>query len=742
MKKSAVCVLLAFVLLITGCKDDSIETSSDSESNLDVDDTTGKDEIIEEDSNKEDEKKEDPYRFNPLKLENYTYFPENPNLDENEDAPQINVRATIGSDYDAKSYFTDFSLISSYDNFIIIGYTLVTDMPNSDFEGGQTYTHYVALVELKNDSENEKEKSKFDIVKEIKVGENYSSNVFRQFKDSVFYVNCSSEDKCKTTVYDKKLEEKFSFEHAGMYGAVANEDMSCFYYAEEGNLFCYDVATATVSQIETVDKFNDICVNGIITKDSQDYVLIYAKAYNELFYHAFISVKDGTTIKIFDDKIGSVGAYVDNTISFDNYGNKGIEYYVFDRYMNMWNVEANKPLNYSLNVLDSNEESNRYILMAIDEYNISMEMYDNARFIDKTTLLIEPKSVGDESEYADMAELFMVGNFLDDGQRVLFFCRDGYGNSYVIEWKYKTDIYVDSDVETPIDTDYQVTRFEIDDIEDASLNLMVELEEYRPSPLSEKLLPLREKADEMEQEYGLEIEIGQPCCDIIGGYAIEALTDYILVNDALEELRVQLEKYPDNFFRQFSDESCEGLEIYLAGTLKGVSDDGLDYAGGFQNDYHNGYMIMVIDARSASDVAVTFNHELCHSIEDRINLKGFSSDEFLLDDNKWDEFNPPECETGSFYTSDYGKFGYDENLKYTYFNMFEANENTYFIDDYSMTFPSEDRARLFEEVMASRYNVDFEKAPHLREKMKYYSECIREVFDTTGWENVYWERFN
>ena len=66
--------------------------------------------------------------------------------------------------------------------------------------------------------------------------------------------------------------------------------------------------------------------------------------------------------------------------------------------------------------------------------------------------------------------------------------------------------------------------------------------------------------------------------------------------------------------------------------------------------------------------------------------------------------------------------------------------NTYFVDTYGAINEDEDRARLFESVMSdANYDIDFDAAPHLKEKLNFYVECIRAVFDTTGWKDVPWE---
>ena len=67
------------------------------------------------------------------------------------------------------------------------------------------------------------------------------------------------------------------------------------------------------------------------------------------------------------------------------------------------------------------------------------------------------------------------------------------------------------------------------------------------------------------------------------------------------------------------------------------------------------------------------------------------------------------------------------------------SDSGYFIRDYAMTYPTEDRATL----MAAAMTQDdrFEGSPQMQEKMRFYAQCIREAFQTTLWpETTAWER--
>ena len=70
----------------------------------------------------------------------------------------------------------------------------------------------------------------------------------------------------------------------------------------------------------------------------------------------------------------------------------------------------------------------------------------------------------------------------------------------------------------------------------------------------------------------------------------------------------------------------------------------------------------------------------------------------------------------------------------------ESLEPGYFINGYSLTFPTEDRAVLL--AAAMEYNhQEFEPGSGRRAKLQFYADCIRDCFDTEGWPDVTtWEQ--
>ncbi len=255
---------------------------------------------------------------------------------------------------------------------------------------------------------------------------------------------------------------------------------------------------------------------------------------------------------------------------------------------------------------------------------------------------------------------------------------------------------------------------------------------FQPGSCPEALADLRAEADELEEQYGLTIYLSDECRSFLGSYAVTALSDHDTVAYALEVLEEELAKYPEGFFRQFDCQWLEGIELYLAGSIIGIGDGVLDYAGGLQTTSDSA-IVLAIDCSNPEDLRTALHHELSHAIEIRLLFSGTGG----VDEVAWSELNPPVEQYGDCYTYTYDTFGYEEF--YGFVHDLTTSKNVYFIDAYSLTFPSEDRARLFETVMSGSSAVDWASCPKLRAKLNYYAECIRAGFDTTGWEDVPWE---
>lgn len=262
---------------------------------------------------------------------------------------------------------------------------------------------------------------------------------------------------------------------------------------------------------------------------------------------------------------------------------------------------------------------------------------------------------------------------------------------------------------------------------------LAELEEPELSPALEAV---RARADGLEERFGIEILLSAACaapCAVSGYYV--TTTDQAGLEDeaasidaALDEVEYALEQYPEDFFRQFRTEAgTGGIYLMLSGPID--SDDDI-----FVTAFEFG-----LDTREYICLDVTlYNlgrnlyHELWHATENKI----FRTDFDGFYEGSWDALNPE----GFSYRYMYSLTGEGEDVwQWTYMG---GDEEVYFIDDYSKTYAKEDRARIMEYVMDSDEEArSILSHPVLRQKLEIMDEGIRRAFDTTGWEDVSWQKF-
>ena len=246
---------------------------------------------------------------------------------------------------------------------------------------------------------------------------------------------------------------------------------------------------------------------------------------------------------------------------------------------------------------------------------------------------------------------------------------------------------------------------------------------------SEELLEYR---DALEQEFGINLYIGNEISESSFSYECEIILEEKRVRNALECLAETLAMYPDGFFEQMKQERMRSLGIYLAGTLKGKDSYGLEYAGGFADE--NGYeRSLVLDINVLWGLSGTIVHEVAHWIQSYIQVcEGLSGTWSFM--SGFEALNP----VGFCYRYDYDYLEPKKEMK-KYICGYGKSEDIYFIDSYCTTFLIEDQARCFEYMMTDIWG-DYKTYPHIRKKMEYWCEQLRVYFDSTGWpEKTSWE---
>ena len=286
-------------------------------------------------------------------------------------------------------------------------------------------------------------------------------------------------------------------------------------------------------------------------------------------------------------------------------------------------------------------------------------------------------------------------------------------------------------------------KLEFEDIADAAAvasPMMVNAElaqaymgEKSGGEVAQTLSQARQQADAIGEKYGVQILLSSQCSgaaaqcdyDIVLTDTMDSREELGSINASLKSIERCLALYPDGFFAQLKNSMGEGgVRFLLVEEIKsGFGTSGCTYErGAWQN--------IALDIRMAYELDGIICHELWHATENHI----LSCDYSLFTVDGWAQLNPQGF---SYYE------GYDytdtDSRHWTYYSG--GDEGVYFVDSYSRTFASEDRARIMEFFMTRDDDAqELIKSPAIKKKLQHMSSAVRSVFDDSGWENVRWER--
>lgn len=252
-------------------------------------------------------------------------------------------------------------------------------------------------------------------------------------------------------------------------------------------------------------------------------------------------------------------------------------------------------------------------------------------------------------------------------------------------------------------------------------------------PDKETQARLKERAEKIGKENGVEIYFGEEienCPKDIYDYKVT--NHAIRIEKMLDLLEKALGKYPEGMLAQLGQRENSGskLHIYLSSGIIPTDEEGIDSIG-IQNTL-DGITFLVLDVNSFEDLENTIYHEIFHAIEGDLS---YSEDAFF-DYDVWNSLNPE----GFSYDYSYQDNCNNYNVDYT---VGDTEQEVYFIDVYSKSFPGEDRARIMEYAMLDEADVRRKNIEDsgIQAKLKYICEQIRKGFDTTGWpEKTFWEQ--
>ncbi len=231
---------------------------------------------------------------------------------------------------------------------------------------------------------------------------------------------------------------------------------------------------------------------------------------------------------------------------------------------------------------------------------------------------------------------------------------------------------------------------------------------------------LKVYAKQLEKKYGILMHIGDDILLEYPEYTITPLNDPSMIAYSMSLVESALEKYPDGFLGQLKFDEVKHVRFDIVGGVSHKSGtDGIDDVGGLANQQGNTYMI-VLNADYFNEEVIY--HELSHVIDNKLLYDSFDREDALYSEEKWLSLQPKG------FDFDYSYLNYPDFpsslAKYEY--------SGYFLTPYSMTYPTEDRAVILASAMNGNVD-DFNANPKAYDKLDYYSKCIRDAFDTTGW---------
>ena len=314
------------------------------------------------------------------------------------------------------------------------------------------------------------------------------------------------------------------------------------------------------------------------------------------------------------------------------------------------------------------------------------------------------------------------GAWFEEFDGYFFIMSDREGKERLFFWEMSTEDVIGSDLEKEL-------YYEAEELIAAGSDLSQEL---------------YDRAAALSETYGISILIGEQCDEKVGGFIIDdsglILTDS-MVQQALTTLEKALQAYPEGFFEQLLHNHYRKIEIQLL--LGHIYNDVMSSASGFVYHETPGKLIMglQIDGVEVSSIQLeqTVYHEFSHIIDRYLEFEAQHREGALYSTEQWLSLNPDDF----VYTG-------DGDAVYGAINGYQD----YFVDDYACTDEEEDRARTMEYAMMGAvypelstnyywndtYGQFFQSRGGLLEKILYYSNCIRDSFNDTGWDEVLpWE---
>ena len=234
----------------------------------------------------------------------------------------------------------------------------------------------------------------------------------------------------------------------------------------------------------------------------------------------------------------------------------------------------------------------------------------------------------------------------------------------------------------------------------------------RSNPDTKGLQQCAQRAVELKDKYGIHVHVGEDALTVDNDYE---LTDEYLV-PALTAMMDRIEKLLARFPEGFMDESLAKGEMHLSLVR--------DIAGNqdMVQFYKNGDAYIILEI--SDGIEDRFLHGLAYVIDSHVlgNSRDFDN---------WKKLNPSD------FDYDYNYYFYESHGESSYL----SGDERAFVDTYSMTFPHEDRCRLFVAAMQEG-NEELFTSSVMQAKLKRMCQGIREAYGYERSSETYaWEQY-
>lgn len=236
------------------------------------------------------------------------------------------------------------------------------------------------------------------------------------------------------------------------------------------------------------------------------------------------------------------------------------------------------------------------------------------------------------------------------------------------------------------------------------------------NPDAESLLACAREAERIGKRFGIRVLTWTDAIDPApDDYSLEAEHRTYIINQELRLLEERLTRFPKGFLEQLG-----GVTLCLVRSISpSPSNPSEETSEAIHfRDESGSYLIL------ASDQEQVLWHQLYHLIESRVLTHSRAYD-------NWDSLNPGDFEYD---------YDYEEN-RMRDGSAFLRETSRSFVDTFSMSFPSEDRARIMEYAMTPG-NAELFSAPILQQKLTNLCSGIREAFGLTDYTApLPWEQY-